>query len=37
MRSTVASHHDKIVYKQDLSSDVDFGKSGWQRSYPKSL
>jgi arylsulfatase len=37
MRSTVASHHDKIVYKQDLSSDVDFGKSGWQRPYPKSL
>jgi hypothetical protein len=33
----MASHHDKIVYAKDLSSDVDFGKSGWKRPYPKSL
>ena len=37
MRSTMASHHDKLVYDVDLSGDVDFGRSGWQRTYPKPL
>lgn len=37
MRSTVASHHDKLVYHTDLSGDVDFGRSGWQRPYPSAL
>ena len=37
MRSTMASHHDKIVYDTDLSGDVNFGLSGWQRPYPNPL
>ena len=37
MRSVVASSHDQLVYSTDLSSDRDFGKSGWQRPYPHPL
>ena len=37
MRSMVASHHDKLVYHTDLSGDVEFGRSGWQRPYPSAL
>ena len=30
------SQRDKMVYVQDLSADEAFGRSGWQRTYPRS-
>jgi len=37
MRSATASHYDKRVYTNTLSSDPAFGKRGWQRRYPQKL
>jgi arylsulfatase len=36
MASIPDSHRDKMVYVQDLSADGDFGRAGWQRTYPRS-
>jgi arylsulfatase A-like enzyme len=36
MGSIPDSHRDKMVYVRDLSADGDFGRAGWQRTYPQS-
>ena len=40
MRSTQASNADNEVFipqQDDLWASQEFGRSGWQRTYPKSL
>ena len=36
MAASPDSQRDKMVYVQDLSADEAFGRSGWQRTYPRS-
>jgi hypothetical protein len=35
MGAVVQSHYAQRVYVSDLSQRPDFGREGWQRSYPR--
>ena len=37
LRSTQAAHSDRLVAHGPLWDSVEFGRSGWQRTYPQSL